>query len=239
MRALVTGASRGLGLALATAFAERGDDVVAVCRAAAPELQALGVEVLTGIDLADDRAVSQLRAGLEGTPLDVLVCNAGINVTYASGIDDLDVGALKSEFEVNTFGVLRSVQGALPSLREGSKLALISTWRPGVGAARRNYGYQMSKVATNQLGFLLADELGARGIATVILSPGPMDTALLRAVIASGHANLRPDQAQDPLDVARDLLARIDGATPDPSGTWLYRTGEDMGAIATSSVFGH
>ena len=239
MRVLVTGASRGLGLALATAFAERGDDVVAVCRTATPELEALGVAVLGGIDLANDDAAASLRPGLAGVAIDVLVCNAGVNTTFAAGIDDLDVAALRSEFEVNTFGALRTVQGALPSLGEGSKVALISTWRPGVGAARGNYGYQMSKVALNQAGFLLADELAPRGIATLILSPGPMNTELLRAVIDAGRANLRPGQASEPIDVARDLLARIDAATIHASGTWLFRTGEDMGAIATSAVWGH
>jgi NAD(P)-dependent dehydrogenase (short-subunit alcohol dehydrogenase family) len=238
-RALVTGATRGLGFALVQAFAERGDDVVAVCRAATPELVALGAQVVAGVDVSRADSAAVLREALGDEPLDVVVCNAGVNKSYAASIDDLDVELLKSEFEVNTFGVVRTVQAVLPNLREGSKIGLVSTWRPGVGAARRNYGYQMSKVAMNQFGFLLADDLADRGVATVILSPGPMNTALLREVIEAGHANLTPEQAQDPLDVARDLLARLDELTLATSGSWRFRAGDDMGAVARGPVFGH
>ncbi len=244
MRVLVTGASRGLGLGLVTVFAERGDDVVAVCRAPGSELQELArahatVSLLDRVDLADDNAGAVLRERLAGTRLDLVVCNAGVNFSYASGIDDLDVRMLRSEFEVNTFGVVRTVQGVLPSLGEGAKVAFVSTWRPGVGAAKKNYGYQMSKVAMNQFHYLLADELGPRGVATLLLSPGPMNTQLLRDVVESGNANLDLDQAGKPLEVARDLIARIDELTPETSGSWRFRTGEDMGAIATSAVYGH
>ncbi len=235
----MTGASRGLGFALVSALRERGDEVIAVCRTVNPELEELGARVIGDVDLTAPEAGVAIRRGLGETPLDLVICNAGINKSYASSIDELDVETLKGEFEVNTFGVVRTVKAVLPNLREGSKVGLISTWRPGVGAARRNYGYQMSKVATNQLGFLLADDLRPRGIATILLSPGPMDTALLRAVLASGHANLRPDQAQDPLDVARDLLVLLDELTLETSGSWRFRAGEDMGAIATSAVYGH
>jgi NAD(P)-dependent dehydrogenase (short-subunit alcohol dehydrogenase family) len=146
---------------------------------------------------------------------------------------------LESEFAVNTFGVVRTVKAALPSLRPGSKIAVISTWRPGVGAASRNYGYQMSKVATNQLSFLLADDLAPREIATILLSPGPMDTELLRDVVDAGHANLKPGQASDPLDVARDLVELIDELTLADSGAWLFRSGQSMHEIASSKVWGH
>ncbi len=236
---LVTGASRGLGLALCRILADRGDDVLAVCRHPTSGLEALGVEVLPGVDLARDEAVAQLRDALAGRSLDVVIANAGVNVTYASGIEELDLPTLRSEFEVNTFGVVRTVQGTLPSLGPGAKIALISTWRPGAGAASRNYGYQMSKVATNQLSFLLADELAGREISTILLSPGPMETELLARVVKSGHANLRPGQASDPQEVGAELLERIDELTPQDSGAWVFRSGESMGAIATSVVFGH
>ena len=238
MRALVTGASRGLGLALCQELSARGDEVLATARGAVAALELPGVETLAGIDLAHDDAAQRLRDAIGGRALDVVIANAGVNWTFAAGIEELDVAQLRSEFEVNTFGVVRTIQGALPSMGEGGKIAIISTWRPGVGAARRNYGYQMSKVASNQLQFLLADELADRGIATVTLSPGPMDTELLRAVVDAGHANLTPAQAQDPAAVARDLLARIDELTAAESGAWRFRTGETLD-LMTSTVRGH
>jgi NAD(P)-dependent dehydrogenase (short-subunit alcohol dehydrogenase family) len=236
---LVTGAARGLGLALCRILAARGDAVIATCRRPSPEIEALGVEILPGIDLAEETSIAQLRDGLGGRRIDVVICNAGVNFSYAAGIEELDLAVLRAEFEVNTFGVVRTVKAALPSLDAGAKIALISTWRPGAGAASRNYGYQMSKVATNQLSFLLADELAPRGISTILLSPGPMETELLQRVVASGHANLRPGQASDPHEVAGDLLKRIDELTPQDSGAWRFRGGESMGAIATSVVYGH
>lgn len=237
MRALVTGASRGLGLALCQALAERGDEVLAACRRATPGLQELGVTVIEGIDVSDDAAMRGLAEAAGDGPIDLVICNAGINVTYAQGIGEIDTAALMSEYEVNTIGPIRTIQAVLPMLHDGAKVALISTYRPGVGLAKRNYGYQSSKMAMNQVGYILADELAARGIATVILSPGPMDTELLREIIGAGHANLTPDQAQRPLDVAHDLLTRLDALTIDGAGAWLFRSGEPL--TLPTAVFGH
>ncbi len=235
MRSLVTGASRGLGLGLCSVLAERGDEVLAVCRSATPELQELPVTILEGFDVADDTAMARLANAVGAEPIDLVICNAGINVTYAQGIDDLDVPALKSEFDVNTFGPIRTIKGVLGNLREGSKVALISTYRPGVGVAKRNYGYQMSKIATNQFAYVLADELATRGVATIVLSPGPMETRLLREIVDAGHANIAA--GHDPLDVARDLLERLDELTVDNTGAWLFRTGERL--EVPTSVWGH
>jgi NAD(P)-dependent dehydrogenase (short-subunit alcohol dehydrogenase family) len=239
MRVLVTGASRGLGLGFCTVLAGRGDDVLAVVRASTSALDATGATILPGHDLADDASVPALAAAVGSEPIDLVICNAGINKTYAQGIAELDLPTLGYEFDVNTFGPIRTIQAVLPRLQPGAKIVLISTWRPEVGAARRNYGYQMSKVALNQLQFLLADELAGRGISTVVLSPGPMDTELLREVVEAGHANLTPDMAQDPLDVARDLLVQIDALTPETTGRWLFRTGDSMTDKARGPVFGH
>jgi NAD(P)-dependent dehydrogenase (short-subunit alcohol dehydrogenase family) len=239
MRVLVTGASRGLGLGFCTMLGERGDDVLAVVRAPSKEIEATGATIIPGIDLADDASVAKLASAVGSEPIDLVIANAGINKTYAQGIAELDLPTLTEEFDVNTFGPIRTIQAVLPRLQRGAKIALISTWRPEVGAARRNYGYQMSKVALNQLQFLLADELADRGISTVVLSPGPMNTKLLREVVEAGHANLTADQAQNPLDVARDLLVHIDALDPATTGRWIFRTGDSMTDKARGPVFGH
>ena len=236
-RALVTGSARGLGLALCSVLAGRGDEVIAACRTATPELSALGVTVAEGIDVADDAAVARLADVADAEPIDVVICNAGINVTYAQGIAEIDAEALMSEFSVNAVGPIRTIQAVLPRLREGAKVALISTYRPGVGLAKRNYGYQSSKMAMNQIAYVLADELAERGVMTVVLSPGPMDTDLMREILGKGFANLSPSQVQDPLDVARDIVARIDELTPETAGSWLFRTGEPL--TLPTAVFGH
>ena len=238
-RVVVTGASRGLGLELVRAYRDRGDEVLAVVRAVTAELRELGATVVDGVDLSTDDAIGALADGVGRDPVDAVIANAGVNRSFAADIEQLDLDVLQDEFAVNTFGVVRTVKALLPNLHEGSKIAVISTWRPGVGAASRNYGYQMSKVATNQLTLLLADDLKARGIATLLLSPGPMDTALLREVVESGHANLKPGQASAPAEVARDLVGLIDDLTIETSGSWLFRSGESMHEIASNRVWGH
>lgn len=83
-------------------------------------------------------------------------------------------------------------------------------------------------------------EQGAPGCladCAVVLSPGPMDTELMRTVLGTGLVNVPPGLLQDPLDVARDLLERLDALTPADAGAWLYRTGEPL--TAPTKVFGH
>jgi NAD(P)-dependent dehydrogenase (short-subunit alcohol dehydrogenase family) len=106
-----------------------------------------------------------------------------------------------------------------------------------MGAAKRNYGYQASKMALNQLAIVLADELAERGAITVVLSPGPMDTALMNDVLGAGLVNVGRRSLQDPRDVAGELVERLEQMTAADSGAWLYRTGEPLSV--PTRVFGH
>jgi NAD(P)-dependent dehydrogenase (short-subunit alcohol dehydrogenase family) len=87
--ALVTGANRGIGLALARRLKEAGRDVIAVCRKSSRELDALGVRVEADVDITSDNAVAGLPRRLDGVALDELVCNAG--VLHADGLDDVKI----------------------------------------------------------------------------------------------------------------------------------------------------
>jgi NAD(P)-dependent dehydrogenase (short-subunit alcohol dehydrogenase family) len=227
-RVLVTGAARGLGLGLVEALCERGDEVVAACRTTSPELEATGADIATGIDLAEPGATAQLEAALRGVPLDVVVCNAGVNLTFADAIDDLRLELVEYELQVNTLGALRTVKAALPLLQRGSKILLITTQPAGIGPQAVDggiYGYRLSKAAMTTFGYILALDLRPRGIAVRMVDPGPVATHILRSVAAAGYTTLDPDRAPAPLTVARDLLQRIDELTLETTGQWVKRRG--------------
>jgi NAD(P)-dependent dehydrogenase (short-subunit alcohol dehydrogenase family) len=231
MKALVTGAARGLGLGLCAALTARGDTVFAACRKATPELRALRARVIEDVDIASPDAFDALRAGIGDETLDVLICNAGINLTFAyDSIEKLNLEDVEREYRVNAIGSVRTVQAVLPKLVRGSKIILVST---SGGTMRRNpvrtgsYGYRMSKSGTSAFAFLLSTELKPRGIAVRIISPGPVATDMLREITGSGKTTAQPlDQSPDALSVAKVMLPQIDELTLEESGSWIDQTGK-------------
>ena len=75
---LITGANRGIGLELVRQLKDRGEDVIATCRSASPEFEALSVRVQSNIDITSGDSVVKLRENLKDTKIDVLIHNAGI-----------------------------------------------------------------------------------------------------------------------------------------------------------------
>ena len=231
MNALITGASKGLGLGLCTVLASRGDGVFAACRKVTPELAALGVRVIEGVEVTSQTAIQKLREGIGQEPVDLVVCNAGINISFnCDGIETLDIAAVNQEYQVNALGSLRTVQAALPNLRQGSKIIFVSTTGNVLGRnppRGGSYGYRMSKAGINTFGFLLAKELQPRGIAVRMISPGAVNTDLLRAIYATGRVSARaPEESPDPVSAARVMLAKIDELTIDSTGSWVDETGK-------------
>lgn len=220
-RVLITGSNKGLGLGLCSAYAERGDQVVAACRLSSPELDALGVTVLDGVELSSDEAVQSLARRIDGD-IDVLVCNAGIN-TDSPGLDDIEVKRLAEMYDINALGSVRVVLALLPHLRAGSKIVFVSSMGLlplGILNTRTvgNYGYRMSKAALVSFAHALAHDVRDRGISVAITSPGRVDTSMLRDVLAEGRTTQAAvDEAVDPLTAARMLCDRVDALTLDDS----------------------
>ena len=169
---IVTGANRGIGLALCTQLVERGDTVIAACRQASEGLRALGVRIEEGVDVTEGAAVAALNDRLEGVDVDVLVNNSGI--LRGERLDDLNFETIREQFEVNAMGPLRVTSALLGRLRAGSKVAIVTS-RMGSIADNDSggaYGYRMSKAAVNAAGKSLALDLRARDIAVALLHPG-------------------------------------------------------------------
>ncbi len=228
MRALVTGSSRGLGLGFCSVLAARGDDVLAACRQSTPQLEALDVRVVSGVDVTSDDAIERLRSAVGDDRLDLVVCNAGVNGTFeADGIEDTDLDAVRRDLDVNAVGVARTVAAVVPALRAGATIALITSGASAPGREKLGYyGYKMSKAALNMFGHILAAELRPRGINVLLVSPGPVDTDLLRAVHASGKTHFDPSEAPSPDEGASNMLSLIARASPELSGCWLDHTGD-------------
>jgi NAD(P)-dependent dehydrogenase (short-subunit alcohol dehydrogenase family) len=212
-RCVVTGANRGIGLELCRQLAARGDEVLAVCRTTSSELDALGVRVASGVDVTDDASVAALAGRLEGTRLDLLVHNAGI--LQRVDLDDLDLDAVRRQFEVNALGPLRVTRALLGNLGRGSRLAIVTSLMGSIGdnSSGGSYGYRMSKAAVNAAGVSLAHDLRPRGIAVAILHPGMVRTDM------TGHRGIPVEES------AEGLLRRIDGLDLQNSGTFWHADG--------------
>lgn len=218
---LITGANRGIGLALCRLFKGRGDTVIAVCRNTSPELAALGVEIVDGIDGRSDEAVAQLGRRVADRRLDILVLNAGILGDDGIGKFDpaLDLDSVREQFEVNALAPLRVARQLVPALANGAKIALMTSRMGSIAdnGSGGSYGYRMSKAALNAMGMSLARDLKSRGIAVAILHPG-----YVRTDMTGGSGNV------DPADAARMLIERIDGLNLENTGTFWHANGEQL-----------
>lgn len=210
----ITGANRGIGLELCHQLADRGDDVIAICRNSNPYLEQPGINVIDGIDVADDAVIEKLATRLEGQTIDVLIHNAGI--LTSENLDHLDLDQMRKQYEVNALGPLRVTKALLPNLHDGSKLAILTSRVGSIGdnSSGGNYGYRMSKAAANMAGMNLSIELKDRGIAVGILHPGLVATEM------TGNTGVSAEHA------ASGLIDRIDELNLDNTGTFWHAEGE-------------
>ena len=217
---LITGANRGIGLALAQQFAARGDHVIAVCRRTSEALEATGARIEAGIDVTDDEALRALAGRLGDVRIDTLVLNAGIMAREALGrIDGAAFEAIRRQFEINALGPLRVAQALLDHLGDAAKIGIVTS-RMGSVADNTSggaYGYRASKAAVNAIGKSLAVDLKPRGIAVVLLHPGYVATDMV-----GGSGDVAPEQA------ARQLVERLDALTLEQSGTFVHANGSTL-----------
>ena len=217
---LVTGANRGIGLALCKLLKERGDTVIAACRRSSPALDALGVRVETGIDVGDPESVQGLARALEGEPLDWLINNAGVlRRDTLGGIEGEALDDLYLQLRVNSVGPLLVTQALLGNLQSGAKVGIVTS-RMGSIADNTSggaFGYRMSKAAVNAAGKSLAMDLKERGIAVALLHPG-----YVRTEMVGGGGDVEPEEA------AAGLIARLDGMTMETSGSFWHAKGQEL-----------
>lgn len=210
---VITGCNRGIGLELVRQYVDRGDEVTAVCRQASEPLLATGARIVDGVDVATAEGVARLAAALGGETIDVLLNNAGILISDT--LDTLDFDNLLEQYAVNTLGPLRVTRALRGGLRNGSKVAIVSSRVGSIedNGSGNNYGYRASKTAVNMVGTNLKHDLLADGVAVAILHPGLVATDM------TGGTGIAPG------DAARGLIERIDELTLDTSGGFWHAEG--------------
>lgn len=213
---LITGTNRGIGYEFCRQLQARGETVIAVCRTASEELQQLGVQLETGIDITAADSVAELRDRLKQTAIDVLINNAGIIKRVT--LENLDFDSIREQFETNALGALRVTHALLPNLKAGSKIVLMTSRMGSIedNTSGSSYGYRMSKVALSMAGKSLAHDLKPHGIAVAILHPGLVQTRMTN--FTSG--GITPEMS------VKGLLARIDELTLENTGTFWHANGE-------------
>jgi NAD(P)-dependent dehydrogenase (short-subunit alcohol dehydrogenase family) len=215
--ALVTGANRGIGLALCRRLQDKGRQVIAVCRRSSTALDGLGVRVEAGVDVTSDEAVAALARRLDGVVIDELVCNAGI--LLEDDLDGVDLDDVRAQLEANAVGPLRVVKALRENLPRGGKIALITSRMGSIGdnGSGGYYGYRMSKAALNAAGMSLARDLKPAGIAVAILHPGYVQTDM------TGHTG-----SVSPADSASQLVDRIEALALGTTGTFWHANGQKL-----------
>jgi NAD(P)-dependent dehydrogenase (short-subunit alcohol dehydrogenase family) len=216
---VVTGANKGIGLALAAELKQRGHTVLAVCRKSSPELSKLGVEVVDGVDVATDAGVAKLVAAVGSRAIKWLVNNAGIMV-WGDRLGELNVDGIRQQFEVNALAPLRITDALRARLDKGAKVALVTSRMGSIddNTSGGAYGYRMSKAALNMAGKSLSVDLKPSGVAVIILHPGMVKTDMV-----GGHGGqVEPD------DAAKKLCDRIDALTLDTTGSFHHANGEKL-----------
>lgn len=180
---LITGANRGLGLEFVKQYAAAGWRVLACCRAPADAeaLQALadasqGRVTLHALDVADFSAIDALAQQLRGTPIDLLINNAGIYPDRHGGFGQTDYDAWVLAFLVNTMAPMKMVEAFVGNLElgQGKTIATVSSKMGSVAdnTSGGGYLYRSSKAAVNIVVKSLSLDLAARGIRAVVLHPG-------------------------------------------------------------------
>ncbi|GII11811.1 3-oxoacyl-ACP reductase [Planomonospora parontospora subsp. parontospora] len=226
--AVVTGASKGIGLAVVRTFLEEGARVVAASRKSSAELDALaGTDLVhVPVDLTDPEAPGQVvaRAVEEFGGLDVLVNNAGGPPPGAKlprfGFLTPTDADWREMFEFNLFSAVRAIRAAVPVMlgRGGGAIVNVSS-----GVARQpaamNVDYSAAKAGLNNLTKALSEEYGPQGIRVNTVSPGPVLTAWWTeeggaADIIAGQAGT--DRESVITTVAPQMMGLTTGRLVDP-----------------------
>ena len=242
--ALITGATDGLGKALALLLAQRGyrvfaagrspeklADLDAIARHKKLPLETIALDVCS--DDSVQRAVNNVLA--KSAAIDVLVNNAGVN--FSAAVEDLSMDDWRAQFETNFFGVLRVTRAVLPHMRyHRSGRILMMSSLSGLVTPPTQGAYSSSKHALEGLSNALRMELYPFGIDVILIEPGYIVTGLQKAAAELSRpyvqkggpyaplyarfftsvSDTRAKSKTTPEDCARVMLHAIETPRPKP-----------------------
>jgi short-subunit dehydrogenase len=245
-RIVITGASSGIGAALALRYARGGAALGLIGRdrerleGVAAECRGLGAEVCTG--QIDVRARAELMSWLDAfdraAPIDLLIANAGVMEGTPPGGTIEPPDAAYALMEINVLGVLNTVQPLIPRMmaRGGGQIAIVSSIA-GFIPLPDSPSYCASKAAVLMYGRALRHMLAPHGIGVSVICPGYIDTPMMLRESGLKPFNMAPGEAADLIcrgvDRNRALIAfpfffalvtRIGGLLPDYLRRWTMRS---------------
>jgi NAD(P)-dependent dehydrogenase (short-subunit alcohol dehydrogenase family) len=216
----ITGANRGIGLALTQLYCEKGYNVFACCRKASKELIFTSATIIEGLDVTNEATFSSLDNYLASSSVDIFINNAGLlQNEVISNLSSFAKKSIEKQFKVNTLGPLYLTGYLYSYLKEGSKLVFITSRMGSIkdNTSGARYGYRMSKAALNAAVKSLSIDLKDKNIPVCLVHPG-----WVRTDMTGNTGNI------DPVAVALQIRDRIQGCTIDNSGMFFHADGQEL-----------
>jgi NAD(P)-dependent dehydrogenase (short-subunit alcohol dehydrogenase family) len=224
--ALITGASRGLGLEFCHQLQARGWTVHA-CARSAGDTAALPGLTYHNVDVADFAAIDRLAETLAGASIDLLINNAGLGPRHNAEIGDIDYDLWRRVMDVNTLAPIKMIEAFVDQVARSDRKLVVSISselgsltqvdRNGLGRSGAWLSYRVSKAALNMAHQAIKYRLSEQGITSVLLHPGWVATGL-------GGMNA-PTSPAASVEALLKLIGRL---TPQDHGLFLGSDGQPI-----------
>jgi NAD(P)-dependent dehydrogenase (short-subunit alcohol dehydrogenase family) len=178
-KALVTGASNGIGLGLTKKLLNEGIEVIAVTRSGAiADFSHENLTILKG-DISDENSIKEVASQLSssGIKIDVLINNAGVGVDLGQEVPTAEL--MNATFATNTTGTVLFTEALLDRINDGGQVVFLSTAMALLrNLATDSPAYRMSKAAINVYAIMLSQRLAGKNIRVTPLHPGWVQTRM-------------------------------------------------------------